>query len=283
MATLTEIKEELQFNVELIDLLDVMKNIAVFQFRALKGKKERFARFLMLLKDFYRRVDLSLAPSLLTNPKAEKLAIVAVTSDEGFMGGLNLQVIEAAFKQPGAEDAEFIVVGERGAMYLRELDRKFTLFTGNTDAEERYKLALRLKDFIIMGIKSERFGKVIISYPNPVSFMVQRVDIVKILPVSSILDEREKVEYAEPIIMESSLEAVIEYLVEQSILQKLLGILEDGKLSEFAARAIHLEKGGQDLSENEKKIRFKYFRAYHMLIDKNIRELFSAQVMRGKG
>jgi len=86
----------------------------------------------------------------------------------------------------------------------------------------------------------------------------------------------------EEIILESPLEGIVEYLVEQKILQQLIEILEDSKLSEFAARAIHLERSGQQLVEEKKGLNLRYFRARHEIIDKNTRELFSAQIIRGK-
>ena len=74
----------------------------------------------------------------------------------------------------------------------------------------------------------------------------------------------------------------MEYLVEEMVLQNLIEILDKSKLAEFAARAIHLEKSGRDLVDKEKELMFRYFRAYHELIDKGTREIFSSQIIRRK-
>ena len=282
MAKTREIKEEMQFNSGLKDLLDVMKNIAVFQFRALQRKKERFARFAELLEGFFRMVDMKSVPHNLMSPKVERTAFIMITSDEGFMGALNFQVIDSAVLSRYANSAEYAMVGEVGARYLKDAGKTFTAFKGAVDAASRYALAEDLKAFIIKGITEERFGRVLVSYPNPISFMMQSVEVVEILPLSSFFLQEHKAIPKGQIIVESPMEGIIEYLAEQFIVQKLMELLEDSKLSEFAARAIHLERSGQELTEKEKQLKGQYFRAYHEFVDKNTRELFSTQIIMKK-
>ncbi|MFH1640607.1 MAG: F0F1 ATP synthase subunit gamma [Candidatus Omnitrophota bacterium] len=334
MATVKEIKEELQFNRELTGLLEVMRDVAVFQFRALQRKKERFIKFGRLLKGFFEMVDWQKTPHHFINPRTDKLGIIMITSDEGFMGGLNLKVVNASLMEPTAGVAKLIIVGERGRRYLKEMSREFVAFsTGKRSAFDgkaaedagKYELALELREHIIKGVKSGEFGRVIVSYPKSISFMAQKVEIVEILPIHSLLRGRErnpslrgrernpslrgreapeaisKQEIAssapaapprndegrasfrnDDIIIESPPEGIIEYLVGEMMLQKLLEVLEESKLSEFAARAIHLEKSSRELTEQEKHIKFQYFRVYRESIDKNTRELFSAQIIRRK-
>ena len=132
MSTLRELKEEMQFNTGLIGLLEIMKNIAVMEFHALQRKKRRFSRFLTTLKGFFDMPQLQNVRHRFINPGTDKLAVVIVTSDEGFMGGLNLQVINAAFSQSATGVEKLIVVGERGARYLKEAGKEFTAFSSRS-------------------------------------------------------------------------------------------------------------------------------------------------------
>jgi len=274
-----EIKEDLVFNSEFMELLEVMKNIATSQFRSLQKKKSRFVQFARLLNGFFQMVDIREAPHNLINPATTKRAIVLITSDEGFTGDLNLQVVDAAILKKGAEAAEFIVVGESGARYLTDRGRIFTAFKGAADSEKKYALAVQLKDYIIKGVIEDRFGRVLVYYPNPVSFMIQRVEVVELLPIPAFFSSEDKNRLSSEVIMESPAEGIIEYLAEEFIEQKLMELLEDSKLSEFAARAAHLERSGQELMEKQKILQAQYFRAYHEGIDKNTRELFSSQII----
>lgn len=275
-----EIKEDLLFNAEFMGLLEIMKNIAIAQFRSLQKKKSRFVRFSQLLDGFFQMVDIRKAPHNLINPKTDKRAVIAITSDEGFMGDLNFQVMDAAFLRKRALADEIIIVGESGARYMKDMGKYFTVFKSPADAEARHTIAVELKDHIIRGIAEERFGRVAVYFPNPISFMIQRVDAVELLPLTAFFSQQaEAPGHDNPVIVESPAEGIIEYLAEEFIEQKLMELLEDSKLSEFAARSAHLERSGQELGEKQKKLKTQYFRAYHEVIDKNTRELFSSQII----
>ncbi|MFH1189721.1 MAG: F0F1 ATP synthase subunit gamma [Candidatus Omnitrophota bacterium] len=274
-----EIKEELLFNSEFMGLLEVMKNIAISQFQSLQKRKKRFAQFIRYLDGFFQMMDIRKAPHRFINPRADKRAAVLITSDEGFMGDLNFQVVDGAIRKEGPEADELIVVGESGARYLGDHGKKFTAFRGAADAEGRRVLAAALRGHIVKGVNEDRFGRVTVHYPDPVSFMIQKVEALDLLPLSAIFLPDRKSAYYKPVIMESPVEGIIEYLAEEFIEQKLTELLEDSKLSEFAARASHLEKSGQELMDKQKFLSAQYFRAYHEIIDKNTRELFSSQLI----
>ena len=302
MRAANEINEELRFNMELAGLLDAIKSVAVLRFRALQEKKGRFTRFTPILKNFFGMMDLRSVKHPFISPRTGKIAIVMITSDEGFVGGLNLRVTDAAFMSPASSGAEFIVVGEKGVMHLKEAKKEFTAFRNASNVEDRYKLALELKDHILKGVRQGQFGKVLVFYPRSVSFIVHRVEVAQLLPVAlpkqavnGVIPAKAGIYTAQPwipafagttrtddVIIESPLGGIIDYLAEEEVLQKMIDILEDSKLSEFAARALHLEESNRRLKEKEKELKFQYFHAYHEKIDKNIRELFSAQVIRRK-
>ncbi|MDD5136327.1 MAG: F0F1 ATP synthase subunit gamma [Candidatus Omnitrophica bacterium] len=280
MATIKELKESIDFNVNLIDLLETMKSTAVFQFRALQAKKERYEKFFDAIKGFFELIGERGAGHALVTPRTGREAIIMVTSDEGFMGSLNAQVINAASLQEKFETAELIMIGERGARYLKELGRPFVPFGGAVDAASRRTLAAALGAYLISGVKEGRFGKVSIAYPKPVSFVVQRVEITKMIPFFDAPPaEEKKPEGFQELIVESDLGGIIDYLSGELVRQRIVDVLEESKLSEFAARAMHLEGSSQQLAEKTKKIKLQYFKAYHESIDKSTRELYSAQML----
>ncbi|MFH0986387.1 MAG: FoF1 ATP synthase subunit gamma [Candidatus Omnitrophota bacterium] len=274
-----ELKEDLKFNHELADLLEIMKNVAVFQYRSLLKKRERFLRMAKLLSGFFRLLDANKTPHRFIRPAVEKPLLVMITSDEGFMGDLNFQVMDSAALRAGSGDAEYIVVGESGARYLKDFGKKHTSFKGSANAEGRAVLARAIERYITKGIREERFGRVTVFYPRPISFLQLKIEAVELFPLTGLFPEKEKTEAEPDLILESPEEGIIEYLAEVFIENKLIELLEDSKLSEFAARAVHLERSGQELVEKKKLLRRQYLHAFHELIDKNTRELFSSQII----
>ncbi len=308
MPTIKELKEDLQFNTELIALLEVMKNTAVFQFRGLQASRKRFDKFSEAMAGFFRMIDTVVIPvpdvipakagiqrgdniSALMRPSSTRKAMIMVTSGEGFIGDLNARVINRVASEERFADAELIIVGERGARFAQEMGRPFKLFPSAADSAGRRALAAQLRDYVIGGVKKGVFGRVAVSYPAPVSFMLQRVEVVELLPLGGAGEKgtapflpgndsskKGAVPFSQ-LIVESSIAGIIDYLAAESVKQRLTDILEDSKLSEFAARAIHLESSSQQLAEKRAKVRLQYFKAYHELIDKSTRELFSSQVI----
>jgi F-type H+-transporting ATPase subunit gamma len=295
MPTLSTLKNELEFNTDLVALLEVMKGIAASRFQALQKRKERFRKFADSFQSFFELIDFSQAEHPFSRASTKRVGIVMVTSDEGFMGGLNTHVINSGLAERKSE-AELMILGERGAAYLKGMNEKFIPFPGVTE-ENKYELALKLKDYIMEQSKSHKIGKVVLSYPVPVSFTFQKIEVVKLLPCAELFekqkteDRRQRTEdrgqktedrgqNPEKVIIESSMDAIIEHLVGEWITQKLYEVFEDSKLSEFAARTINLEQSHQNLSQSREALRYKYFSAKHSFVDKGMRETFASQLLR---
>ena len=269
----------MKFNTELTDLLEIMKNVAVFQYRSLLKQRERFHRLSGLLSGFFRMLDINKTAHKFIRPGIDKPVLIMVTSNEGFMGDLNFQVVDSAILRAESGAADFIVIGESGERYLKDLGKKYTSFKGAADAEGRCALAKELKEYITKGIMEDRFGSVSIFYPNPVSFLLQKVEVMELFPLTTLFSHENKAETDLAPIMESPEEGILEYLAEAFIEHKLIELFEDSKLSEFAARAVHLERSGQELEDKRKQLQRQYLHAAHELIDKNTRELFSSQII----
>jgi|SRR3989338_6408107 len=312
MQSIQRIKEEMHLNVDMAELMEILKGIAVSEYWALLKKQGRFKRFMDAFNGFFNILDFS----SLDHPFARhtgKLAILMITSNEGFMGGLNARVIETAFTHPEADAAALIMVGEQGAVRLEALKRPFKGF-GGIVTEGSHAAAVELRNYIVQEVKEGVFQRLVVYYPKSISFMVQRVEELRILPCTELFQKRSKAslleqkrskaslleqkrskaslleqkkgkpasEEADGLIIESSLHEMIQYLAETWIVQKFYEIFEESKLAEFSARTVHLEESFQLLQERGKSIRFQYLRSWHELIDKGMRDIFSAQIIRRK-
>lgn len=292
MQSIQKIKEEMHLNVDMAELMEILKGIAVSEYWTLLKKQGRFKRFMEAFNGFFNILDFS----SVEHPFAKntgKLAILMITSNEGFMGGLNTRVIEHALAHPEADDAALIMVGEQGAVRLEALKRPFKGFEGIV-LDRSYAAARALRDYIVQEVQKGVFQRLVIYYPKSVSFMVQKVEELRVLPCTELFQERTKgslleqkkgkvaPEEVDGLIVESSLHEMIQYLVETWIVQKFFEIFEESKLAEFSARTVHLEESFQLLQEKGKGIRFQYLRSWHESIDKGMRDIFSAQIIRRK-
>ena len=278
MLTLKKLKTDMQFNRELTGLVDVLKGIASAQFRHLQAKREYFVRFNRCLENFYAVLDLRPAgghPFLASEPFLPTSGIVMITSDEGFLGELNTQVINIGLNLRREKDT-LIILGERGAHTLEELGESFLYFPGIPE-DIRYEQAKDLRDYLIQGYLNQKFGKITMVYPKFITFAIQEVKAEQLLPYPREA-ESAGVEFQPQTLIEPSAVRIVDYLIRLWMAQKIYDLFWESKLSEWAARVIHLEESSQVLAELNKKLQFSYFRLLHQISDNNIREIFASRI-----
>ena len=279
MKTLASLKRDLEFNKGLSSLIEVLKSIAVSQYRSLEQRIKTFEKFLESAAGFFEFIELDKVNHSFLKPRNNLQICVAITSDSGLLGGLNMQVVTAALRELEKIPGKLVVIGERGKSYARESKMPFVAFAGIKD-EERHPQAMQLRDYLLSSFMEGSFGYLKVIYPHPVSFTVQRVETVSFLPFSlSAVKKGPASSVPFDVILESKLSDIVEYLAYLWIGQKIYEIFGLSRLAEFAARFVHLEESAQKLKDLDNKTRLEYFRVRHELIDRNMRELFSARLL----
>ncbi len=296
MALLSQLRRELRFNAEFLQLIQTLKNIAASQYHTMEREKERFAQFMEEFAGFFRVVDMVGVDNPLVSGGTDVLGIVLVTSDSGFMGGLNAGVIGAGFEAQGAlpdDRVRLVAIGEKGAAKLSERNRTFHYFPG-INQDTRYEQAVEIRDYLVKEVTERRMGRVTLVYPRPISFTQQTIETISLLPCGDLFDRAGTVEgaaapvgkgliaEARKVVVESTFKDMVGYLSAVWVASKLYEVFEDSKLAEFAARAMHLEESAQKLEKDHKRLKHQCFRAAHELVDKSMRESFSSRKKKKK-
>lgn len=314
------LKKELRTTTDLMELVDVLKRVAVSQFHSVDGKRQRMGwtkserpsegphpiseqapreaggattivhpeakgpplSLSVVLENFFRLIP----PQQCRHPFLERpsppLGIVIVTSDEGFLGGLNSAVIQKALSARGGQQDELIVLGERGRSYLKDLSEPFTHFPGVGEHIASQQVE-GLRDYIVAQFLRRKFARVLVFYPRPLSFTHQEVDSCQLLPYERP-SRSSGVTSSDPMetILEPSADSIISYLIKLWLTRKLHEVFWQSKLSELGARAMHLEGSFFELAQQKKKLTLQYFRGLHEVTDTSIRETYAGVVARRK-
>jgi len=279
MKTLSAIKKDLEFNGGLSSLIETLKTIAVSQFRVLEQKIKTYEKFDKAFENFLKYIDLSKVNHPFLKPSNKTQIVIAITSDSGLLGGLNMQVVATALQQLKQIPGRLMIVGERGKAYAREGNMPFTAFSGIKD-DEKYSQAIQLRNYALGKVYENSIGYLKVVYPHPISLTSQQVRVVTFLPFSEKpVAKGAAKEIFSDVILESEPGDVVEYLLYLYMGQKLYEIFDLSRLAEFAARFMHLEESSGRLKEMDKKVKLEYFRVRHELIDRNMRELFSARLL----
>lgn len=283
MASLIQLRQEIEFNKSLGLLLEVLRSIAAQQFQVL----ERSFRSNERLFDAIQTIAALLDLEHFTHPFTQAggpVGVIMVTSDTGLLGGLNNQVVALALQEYQQNPGEMIVIGRRGASALQEQGLPCREFPGIQDMGRRL-LACQVRDYAFEQLARFKLGALNIVYPRALSFTVQRVELARAVPCQGWL--------AAPgtalggfrggtILLESPRGKVLEYLVWLWLGEKLFEVLGTSRLAELAARSVHLEGSTQELQRQGKQLQQKYFRKRRELIDSSMRELFAARSLYGK-
>jgi len=293
---LHELKKDLVFNRDLLSLVNTLKNVAGSQFHLMEKQKQRFDAFMDAFAGFFRVVDLVEVVNPLVRVECDVTGVVILTSDSGFMGGLNNGVIRAglaAVENVPRDNVRLIIIGDKGIGALEDYEGDIKPF-GGINQDTIYEQAVLIKDYLMQEIKARRIGRVLVAYPRALSFSAQTIDVINLLPCGELFDKDLESEIssratthrfiteAREVVVESSFDDMVEYLAGIWVTSKLYEVFEDGKLAEFSARAMHLEGSLQKVEKEYKKVKQQCFKATHELIDKGMRESFAAKSTKGR-
>ncbi len=279
MKLLAQIKKDLEFNQNLYNLIEVLKEIAIAQYRYLEQKIKTFENIFAALGDIFDMLQIGNFQHPLLQAANRQPGVVALTSDAGLLGGLNMSIMSQAIKEAEKNMAKLIIIGERGQMYAQESGLPFVTFKGVKE-ETRFIQAQELRNYILNEELSGGLGELKMVYPFAFSIVSQQIKTLQLFPFSKPEQLRPtSTTAANPeIILESPLSDILEYWIYLYLGQKFFQIFGLARLAELSARFIHLESSKTKIEQMNRELKLQYFRQRHELIDRNMRELFAARL-----
>ncbi len=301
MAYLAEIKKEIEFYKDFSSLVETLKNLALFQFHTAQRNLKTFDFFPEALRSFLNMLDIAnINHPFLWESKKGVLGIIAVTSDEGFLGGLNNRVMNVAMDFSEERKISIFVIGKQGRKYTQGINIPVVTFPDTEDNKKSLQAA-QIEKHILNEVANGNLSSVKIVYPKAFSITSQRIEVLTLLPFAELLPARfparqdsaggaaggkdksadTSKDYSK-IILESAADDIVEYLAHLWIGQRIREIFDLSHVAEYAARYIHLEESTDKIKEDIKKLQLKYFKIRHSIIDQQMRELFTAKAILSK-
>src|SRR3989338_6035323 len=111
MLPAIHIKRTIDFNKGFRALLEVLKLVAVSEYHNLEKKLQTFERLQSVLGVFFRCIDTTQIDHPFLNPGNRPTAVLAITSDAGLLGGINMQVISKAINLVRECGGHLIIMG----------------------------------------------------------------------------------------------------------------------------------------------------------------------------
>ncbi len=283
MGKANRVKSDLDDVSTLVEIIQILKDVASNHFYNTAKRKERFAEFAVAFTDFFRMISLAEATSPLVHPVTEKVSIVPITSEGGFMADMTAKICRMTMEEAEKNNVEeFAIIGAKGEQKLRpQTNAKITLFT-NIEEIGLFQTTLNVKDYLIQRVKEKAFGRVLAVYPKARSINLIKPVVVKLLPSEELVTrQREIKDTIEKVIIESNTNDIIDYLADVWLTCRIYEMLEDCVIAGFAAQSQQLEASLERLKKDKKGLMVSFKKAKKADIDKSLREVFTAKVMGG--
>lgn len=284
MPTITEVKKDRIFYKNFSSLIEVLKSIAGSQFQSSEHKIKLFPELTNALYEIVQSIDLTGVNHPMANPGDLPVGALVITSDSGLMGGVNYKLMSRSINHATENKGRMIVVGTQGQKFTMKLDIPVKTFPGVIDTD-CLRQAHELADYIVGEVVARRMGALKVYFPYAASIASQYVLDWDFFPCTlwnkARLPAKNQPAPSEPsghkVMLESDPGDLLEYVSRLWIGQKLYEIFQLSRVAEYAARVVHLEESTHRVKEIEHKLKLKYFRIHHGIIDQQMRELFTAR------
>lgn len=276
MIPIGKLKQNLLFNKNLGDLIEIMKMAATLQFNQFRMHQEPAENFYTLLNSAYSALPLDDSTQSFFNPPPNLPGlIILVSSDGGFLGELNTLLVNRLLDTKRPQD-QIVVLGQQGISYLNEAKISFISFESPGDKLDIQKIGL-LRDYLAKRYFKQQINRVTVIYSKFINITTQQVEMENLLP----LEHKENVvRKGREVLVEPDIKSVLEGWIKLWLDFRFYHIFWSSKLAEHAARIMHLEGSSQELAKINQHLHMEYFKYLHGLSDKSIRELSASRLMR---
>lgn len=206
-----------------------------------------------------------------------KVLIVLISANKGLAGSLNTNVIARALrlaKEEGGTEVDFISVGKRGLEILKRTgqnviavfegkDRNVNIFDAKPIAE------IAINDFITF-----TYDKVFVVYTDFISTLIQKPNILQVLPLAQTGVDENLAEYA----FEPNPDEVMENLVYRYIEFAVFQCLQEAAASEHSARMVAMKNANQAASDLIDDLTLSANQARQASITRELSEISAAKI-----
>lgn len=281
MPGLKEIRKRIGSVKSTKQITKAMKMVAAAKFRKAQGRilelRPYADKMNAVLTSLARAVDTG-HPLLEIRPR-KKVEVMVLTGDRGLCGAFNTNVMKAAtklIKDLHGEGIEVTVsaIGKKGTDLFRRrgiaLRRSWTGLSGRISYYNAQEVA---KD-IIENYTNETFDEVILVYNEFKSALVQRVAVVRLLPLSPVSsEEKESQEDVGEFIYEPSQQAIFERLLPKNLEIQVFRAMLESQASEEAARMTAMENATKAADDMISSLTLQYNKARQASITKELMDI----------
>jgi F-type H+-transporting ATPase subunit gamma len=212
---------------------------------------------------------------LLAEREGGKRLVVLVTTDRGLAGPLNTNTIRFASREitshPG--DFEVVTVGRKGRDAMRRAGVPLAAHFSGFGDRPAFADVLPLARLVTDDYLGEKYGRVDVIYNRFVSTLVQRPEMIQLLPIRPA-EDTEGIP-GNQFIFEPNAGAVLERLVPRYVATRLFQAVLEGKASEESSRMVAMKNATENAQELIEDLTLSYNKVRQTNITREMIEIAS--------
>ena len=219
-------------------------------------------------------------PLLEVRPR-KKVEVVVLTSDKGLCGAFNTNIMKAStklIKEIKSEGIEVSVtaIGKKGSDLFRRRSQAVRRSWTGISGRISYLNAKEIATDIIENYTAELFDEVVLVYNEFKSALVQKVSVVRLLPLAAVAGSEEQPdvqEVAGDFLYEPSQQAIFDNLLPKNLEIQVFRALLESQASEEAARMTSMENATKAADDMISSLTLQYNKARQASITKELMDI----------
>ena len=217
-------------------------------------------------------------PLLERRPEVRAAAVVVMTSDRGFAGPHNANILRTAeellarLREDGVEPRMY-VVGRKGVGYYRFRRRELARsWTGVSD-QPRYDSAREIAETVLAAFLEQEVDEIHMVFADFVSAMVQRPTALRVIPL--VVEEgTERPPQPLPMyVFEPDVESVLDALLPRYVAARIFTAMLESAASEWSARRRAMSAATDNAEQLVESLTREYNQARQAAITQEIMEI----------
>ncbi|MDP4000857.1 MAG: ATP synthase F1 subunit gamma [bacterium] len=208
---------------------------------------------------------------------SQKILAVIVTPDKGLAGALNTNLISKAvelLKSEGRERFDVITVGKKGADTARRMSLNIVAAFDGKDKDISITDAKPIAEIVMRDFIDYKYEKVFVIYTDFISTLLQKPNVLQILPFVPEESESKTGEY----LFEPGPDEVLDKLVAKTIEFVIYQSLLEASASEHSARMVAMRNANTAAGDLIDDLSLTYNSARQAGITKELSEISAAKL-----
>jgi|YelNatPaOPRAMG01_1025707.scaffolds.fasta_scaffold00799_32 F-type H+-transporting ATPase subunit gamma len=281
MPTLQQLRRKVKTIQNITHIIHSMETLSMVKIRALQDKALRLKPYTEELFRILEEMVVRIPDEYLNHPFIKerpifKTGVLVVTSDLGFCGSYNLQIIDALEKflnNKKSQNLSFYVIGSYAKRYLSQkklnIKKAYFKFLEDTSFSHARILARELIDDFL----KEEIDELYVIHFDFINIVRQEVRVHRILPMIPINLENKKEEF---FIFLPSLSSILDPLLNDIIETQIHQIILDSAASEQAFRRFAMKRAHENAEKVYSKLLFQLNQVRQTQITRELLDITSS-------